>query len=461
MNKFRELSTGKLLYGKYVIEKVLGIGGFGITYYARHTALNRHYAVKEFFINGFCVRSTQSKDVHLQGLTEEEYDRFREKFVEEARTLAKLDHENIVKVIDMFEENNTSYIVMPFVEGVTLNQTVRQRGRLDYETAVNYMAQLAEAIGYIHERNILHRDISPDNVIITPQNKAVLIDFGSAREFIHDKTQSHTAILKKGYAPLEQYSVTGRKGAYSDIYSLGAVFYFILTGQKPMEATERTMENMPELGTLLSNIPGDVNRTVMKAMSLAPENRHQNIREFMDDMLGTKPSKPVKTAPKKKKNRKRTVLVLLSVFGFLLAGGGGLLLFLQHKKSLETESDLKTYLELAGQAGKYCEDGEEYYDTAMKICEKAASYEIKYAHTGDENKFSLKMAEEQQKLKFKIDSLFSVYREAAITGINAWNDTKEEIERDIAVRYGNKALNLKKDSDLEKRLKEMNNNIKN
>jgi serine/threonine protein kinase len=457
MNEFRELSVGKILYSKYVIEKVLGMGGFGITYYAKHTALNKHYAIKEFFINGFCVRGTQSKDVHLQGLTEEEYTRFREKFVEEARTLAKLDHENVVKVIDMFEENNTSYIVMPFVEGVTLQQIIKQRGKLDYEIAVNYMAQLAEAIGYIHEQNILHRDISPDNVIITPQNKIVLIDFGSAREFIHDKTQSHTAILKKGYAPLEQYSVTSRKGAYSDIYSLGAVFYYTLTGQKPMEATERTIEDMPESKALLNNIPDDVNRTIMKAMSLAPENRHQNIKEFMDDLLGEKPSKPVKIASKHKKhNKKRISVVLLSLIGFILISCGGIWMFLHHKESLKIESDIKTYFELVSQAKKYHADGETYYDTVLKIYEKAANYEIEYANTKNEQKFNLKILEEQKKLKFAVDSLFDIYKEISVSGINAWNKTKDEIEMNIANEYGNKALSLKKDPDFEKELKKMN-----
>jgi serine/threonine protein kinase len=334
-SKFKELSVGKVLAGKYIIEKVLGVGGFGITYYAKHRALDSHYAVKEFFINGFCVRNTKTTGVHLQGITDEEFERFRGKFIDEARTLAKLDHENVVKVIDMFEENNTSYIVMPFVEGPTLQQLVKQRGRLDYETAVNYIAQIAEAIGYIHERNILHRDISPDNVIITPQNKIVLIDFGSAREFIHDKTQSHTAILKKGYAPLEQYSVTSRKGAYSDIYALGAVFYYALTGQKPMEATERTMEDkMPAPKILDASIPDDANRTILKAMALKPEYRHQNIKEFMDDLLGEKPSKPVKIRKTGNSGKSNLKAILGTVLGVLILITG-ILLYALNKNANE------------------------------------------------------------------------------------------------------------------------------
>jgi serine/threonine protein kinase len=409
MNRFRELSVGKILYNKYVIEKVLGAGGFGITYYARHTALNRHYAIKEFFINGFCVRSTQSKDIHLQGLTKEEYNRFREKFVEEARTLAKLDHENIVRVIDMFEENNTSYIVMPFIEGVTLQQLVKQNGKLDYEIAVNYMAQLAEAIGYIHEQNILHRDISPDNVIITPQNKIMLIDFGSAREFIHDKTQSHTAILKKGYAPLEQYSVTSRKGTYSDIYSLGAVFYFILTGQKPMEATERTMENnMPDPKSFDASIPNDASRTILKAMALKPEYRHQNIKEFMDDLLGKKPSKPVKKAVKK--NRKKSLFLL---FIAILLAAIAVVALLQQNGPEKIESDFQKYTELANQAKENYDKGENYYVTAAENYTKAAEYEIRYANSEYNGRFNLKMKQKVIELEKKIDSLVTGYKKKA------------------------------------------------
>ncbi|MCL2650263.1 MAG: protein kinase [Candidatus Azobacteroides sp.] len=312
---FRELSQGKTLYnGKYIIERVLGMGGFGITYYARHATLHNYCAIKEFFINGSCVRNTQTSEIHLQGITEGQYGHFKHEFIKEGQTLAEFDHPNIVKVIDIFDENNTSYIVMPFIEGITLQQLVDNKGKLDYEMAVNYIGQISDAIGYIHERNILHRDIAPDNVIITPKNRIVLIDFGSAREFVHDKTQHHTTILKKGYAPLEQYSANSRKGSYSDIYALGAVFYFALTGQKPMDATERTMENMPEPKTLSASVPEDANRTIMKAMSLKPENRHQNINEFMNDLLG-------RGKPENKKKKSKFIwvgVVLLLIFVALL-----------------------------------------------------------------------------------------------------------------------------------------------
>jgi serine/threonine protein kinase len=294
-NSFRELSTGVILAdGKYVIECMIGAGGFGITYKARQTGLNRTVAVKEFFMDGYCIRHTQAKTVILQSMKEDTFEKYRQKFVDEARTLAHLKHQGIVEVIEIFDENNTSYMVMPFVEGQTLQKLVETQKPLDYALTVNYLSQIASALGYIHSKNILHRDIKPDNIIITPDYHAVLIDFGSAREFVHDRTQAHTSMLTQGYAPMEQYDTVSRKGAYTDIYALGAVFYFALTGQKPLEATTRTMENMPEPKTLNPKISENVNRTILKAMEMKPANRYQSIDAFMNDMMERQPSKPAR-----------------------------------------------------------------------------------------------------------------------------------------------------------------------
>ncbi|MDR1813338.1 MAG: serine/threonine protein kinase, partial [Tannerella sp.] len=282
----KELQTGiTLQQGKYTIERVIGSGGFGITYYARHNVFGHNYAVKEFFISGYCVRNTANKTVMLQGMTDDVYGKYLQKFIDEAGTLARLDHPNIVKVTDIFRENGTAYIVMNFIEGQTLQKLVDRQGRLPYETAVNYIAQIAEAVDYIHSRNILHRDIKPENIIITPDNRAVLLDFGSAREFVHDKTQMHTSILTPGYAPPEQDSNTSRKGAYSDIYSLGATFYFALTATMPTDAAARSFEALPEPKMLVPNLPDEANRTIMKAMQTKPEDRYQHVNEFMGDLL--------------------------------------------------------------------------------------------------------------------------------------------------------------------------------
>lgn len=296
------LAPGTKLNGRYIIERVIGQGGFGITYYARHEMLEHFYAIKEFYISGFCSRNTSLHTVNLQGMNPDMYEKYKQRFVEEAKTVVSLEHPNIVKVVDIFEENNTAYMVMPFIEGTSLQKMVEKNGTLPYELTVNYIGQLGNAVGYIHQKHILHRDIKPDNVLVTPDNRVVLIDFGSARAFVNDQEQRHTSILTHGYAPPEQYNAVSKKGNYTDIYAIGGVFYFCLTGQIPVDATTRLLElasgkdPLQQPKEMNPEVSEDVNRTIMKAMSLKPENRHQTVAEFMDDLLGRNKSEVVDDA---------------------------------------------------------------------------------------------------------------------------------------------------------------------
>lgn len=282
-----------LMGGKYIIEKKIGVGGFSITYRALQVGLNRSVCIKEYFLAGRCVRDIQAKTIHLQGAEEDLFEKYRLAFVKEAQTLATLHHQGIVEVIDIFNENNTSYMVMPFIEGHSLQSIVDKNGPLPYPEAVNYMAQVADAVGYIHDRHFLHRDIKPDNIMITTDFKAVLIDFGSAREFEEDRTQAQTSMVTHGYAPTEQYTRNSRKGSYTDIYAIGATLYFILTGKVPLEAAARITETMPEPKEINPDIPEEANRTIMKAMQLKSQDRHQTIVEFMDDIRNIKPSQSI------------------------------------------------------------------------------------------------------------------------------------------------------------------------
>lgn len=286
-----ELQSGtNLCDGKYTIEAKIGEGGFGITYKAIQNGLNRVVCIKEYFPAGKCTRATKKNTVFVQGTSEQVFEKYRQAFVREAKMLATLHHPNIVEVLDVFDENNTSYMVMSFVKGKSLQQIVETRGKLPYPETVNYIAQITNAVGYIHDHHILHRDIKPDNIMITADFKAILIDFGSAREFEQDKTQVHTSMLTHGYAPTEQYTANSRKGSYTDIYAIGATFYFVLTGKVPMESAARLTEQMPSPKDLVPEIPEEANRTILKAMQLKAENRHQTVHEFMDDIRNVKPS---------------------------------------------------------------------------------------------------------------------------------------------------------------------------
>ena len=286
-----ELQPGTILCGgKYVIQNKIGEGGFGITYKALQNGLNRTVCIKEYFPAGRCGRATHARTVYVQGMNDNLFEKYRQAFVKEAKMLATLRHQNVVEVIDVFDENNTSYMVMSFIDGESLQSIVESRGRISYPEAVNYIAQITNAVGYIHNNHILHRDIKPDNIMITADYKAILIDFGSAREFEQDKTQVHTSMLTHGYAPTEQYTANSRKGSYTDIYAIGATMYFMLTGQVPLEAAARLTETMVAPKEIVPDLPDEVNRTILKAMQLKAENRHQTIQEFMDDLRNVKPS---------------------------------------------------------------------------------------------------------------------------------------------------------------------------
>lgn len=287
----KELMPGTVLCnGKYTIAKKIGAGGFGITYLAVQSGLDRRVCIKEYFLDGRCVRNTRAKTVHCQTESVDMYEKYRRAFVQEAKTLAKLRHPNIVEVLEVFDENNTSYMVMSFIEGVSLQSIVERRGKIPHAEAVNYIGQIADAVGYVHSKNILHRDIKPDNIMITADYRAILIDFGSARSFVQDKTQVQTAIVSSGYAPTEQYTANSRKGAYTDIYAIGATFYFALTGQVPIAAAARLSEKMPTPKELVPTLPDDIDRTIQKAMQVKAENRHQTVEEFMNDLRHIKPS---------------------------------------------------------------------------------------------------------------------------------------------------------------------------
>lgn len=300
----KELKSGTLLRGgTYKIIEVLGIGGFGITYKAEHTGLRKVLAIKEFFLSGYSIRDVDDATITLQDVDNGTYDNFKIRFAEEARTLAALKHPNIVDVQDIFEENDTTYFVMPFIEGKTVKQLV-QANEGNNDSLIENLLSIGAALQYLHGEGILHRDIKPDNIIVTPEGKAILIDFGSAREFIHDKTQTHTSVLTKGYAPIEQYSSSGKKGNYSDIYSLGAVLYYVLTGQKPIDATDRMVEDLQPVNVLNPEVPEHISMAIDKAMAMKPVERYQHVNDLLDDLKTPtlaleEPPKAVKAEPTK------------------------------------------------------------------------------------------------------------------------------------------------------------------
>lgn len=280
-----ELRPGMYLQGdKYRIIKVLGNGGFGITYLAEHELAGRNVCIKEFFPKEYYNRTSDSHNVSLgsQG-SAEMMDAYKAKFIKEAKTIARLDHPNIIHIHDVFAENNTAYYVMEYIEGESLADVVRKGGALKEEEAVEYIRIIASAIGYIHEQRIMHLDIKPANIMLRKRdNRAILIDFGLSKQYDGDghQTSSTPVGISAGYAPMEQYQQGGVKefSPETDIYSLGATLYTLVTGAIPPQAAIIADEGFPELPSHLS---AGVRRAIETSMLIQRRRRPHSVEEFL------------------------------------------------------------------------------------------------------------------------------------------------------------------------------------
>ena len=239
----QELPNGTYLE-EFEIESVLGRGGFGITYLARDTSLNRRVVIKENLPTAFAFRDNTSGTVRPQSRVGEDADNFAwslQNFLREADTLAMLDHVGIVKVLRKFEANGTAYFVMPYEEGVPLDQEISDRknhgSHFEEDEVIGLLEHLLDALGYMHQREIYHRDIKPGNVLITTEGVPILIDFGSARQRLSER--SMTVVESAGYTPFEQLQSRGNVGPWSDLYSLGATMAKVLTGEAPPKANDQ------------------------------------------------------------------------------------------------------------------------------------------------------------------------------------------------------------------------------
>ena len=232
----QQLHPDSLLQGgKYRIVKVLGQGGFGITYLVRHTILEKDFAIKEFFYKDFCERDADNSHVTLGTSSNRELvERFMAKFLKEAHTISSLEHPNIIRIHDIFKENNTAYYVMEYIEGESLADRVKSQGALRERDAIDYIKQVASALDFIHLRNINHLDVKPANIMVRhSDNKAILIDFGLSKQYDAEGSQTSTTPvgISHGYAPIEQYKQGGVStfSPETDIYALG---HLIQTGYR-------------------------------------------------------------------------------------------------------------------------------------------------------------------------------------------------------------------------------------
>jgi serine/threonine protein kinase len=284
--------------GKVKITRCIGQGGFGITYEGvfLNGGQNLRCVIKEFFISG-CSRRVGKNVIKppTYEITTVEYESFKKRFYEEAEVLKmlsknKMISDTIPNVYDVFEENNTVYYVMDYIEGKTIDKIVEEKGPFDEETAFNYILQICSILKVVHNHNLIHRDIKPQNIVVDEQNKKVyLIDFGSARKFVQGKTSAHTVLVSNGFAAPEQYSPHGRFGPQVDIYAIGVTLYYMLTGEMPESALDRISSDKltppkkikPELLEKTQNI-------ILKCLEIKVEKRYPNVNELENDIKEAK-----------------------------------------------------------------------------------------------------------------------------------------------------------------------------
>ncbi|MDR2145315.1 MAG: serine/threonine protein kinase [Tannerella sp.] len=281
---------------KYRITGTIGQGGFGITYLAVWNtevkgglgAMKTEVPVciKEYFFKDYCYRDEHSFQIKIHSKTGAElFDKFKEKLIKEANILSEVHHPYIVNVLEVFEENNTAYIVMEYITGCSLKYMLDHEGTLPENKVLKYVHQIGNALEFVHEKNIVHLDIKPSNIIIDKDDNARLIDFGVSKRYDIEQsdTSTTTLTLSKGFAAIEQYDEEGTQNfsPCPDIYSLGATMYNLLTGIIPVESILRITKEILPPTAYNSNISPKTEKAILKAMELKPENRFQTIREML------------------------------------------------------------------------------------------------------------------------------------------------------------------------------------
>ncbi|MTD95107.1 protein kinase [Hyphomicrobium sp. xq] len=293
MTNLIALPSGTELVGDYRIERVLGAGGFGVTYLADEIALARMVTIKEYFPSDIAARNGGIDAAPRSQDCAGDYRWGLDRFIEEAQTLAKFDHTNIVRVYRYFRANNTGYMVLHFEEGQSLKAWLKSLGRAPRQKELDaILGPLLDALELIHKADFLHRDIAPDNIIIRKSGDPVLIDFGSARGEIASHTKTVSALVKPGYSPYEQYAETSRQqGPWTDIYALAGTLYHAVTGKRPPDAPSRMVkdEHVPAREAALSSYRTNFLKAIDKALSLGVDARPQSIAAWRAELLAPDP----------------------------------------------------------------------------------------------------------------------------------------------------------------------------
>lgn len=321
------LAPGEILNHKYIVGTAIDSGGFGIIYRAWDAQMEQVVAIKEYFPNGVVSRVPGQNDVIIySGKNREVFRKGVDRFLVEARNMAEFSQPDIVALYDYFEENNTAYIVMEYLDGVSFKEYLKERGgQIPSEEVVDITLHVLAALEEIHSHHIIHRDISPDNIFLCSNHRVKVIDFGAARFSSGEESSNFSTIVKPGYAPAEQYRTKSRQGPFTDLYALGACMYQAATGEKPQESLARAMhDDLRPPKELNPEVPEYLSDIIMKAMAMDEDERFQSSEEFMKALKGHQIAKtPAKKKPKKKRKKGNSVLkmAVAVVLTLLLCAG--------------------------------------------------------------------------------------------------------------------------------------------
>jgi len=440
------LRSGSVI-NQYEIIRVLGEGGFGITYLAKDIQLDLEVVIKEYFPNEFAMRSGNST-ITAKSKSVNEFSKGKQRFKEEAQTLAKFSHPSIVKILGYFEENDTAYFVMEYEEGIDLSQYLKQKDRaLGQEEILSIMMPILEGLKEVHAHNYLHRDIKPGNILLRSNNSPVLIDFGASKLALGEASKSITSMLTEGYAPLEQYSTDIKKqGPFTDLYAIAAVIYKMITGKVPSSAQTRSYallsdeEDPFEPLTALKLSGYDMNflKAVDRALMINAKNRPQNVQEFQKDIVGeleVEKRQPSQTVSEKNSNEatlktKNSGLLTGLLVLILLAGGTlGYLLLQKEEASPKVTTVQNKSIKITEETKKEKTKEEKEKEEARKIVEEV----LKQVEERKEVVKTIPKTVPQKTLKWDYEKIKTI----VLNRLKMYGDAKKYGYADIVRRYGN------------------------
>lgn len=402
------LRPGTVLKGHFIVGTAIGVGGFGITYKCYDATLGVIVAIKEFFPVGLVNRSPGEMKVGLlSGEKEKQYKNQIKRFLMEAQSIAQFGKANdIVNVFDYFEENNTAYIVMEYIDGVLLKDYLEKQGALSPDIAMTIIEPVVEALKKIHASGIIHRDISPDNIFIAGEDSVKVFDFGAAILNDESGAKEGEKVIKVGYSAPEQYRDSAGQGYFTDIYSIGAILYQMITGQKPIESTER--EYKDELKSSLElgfDIEPNLDRAIMEALAVQPALRFQGIQQFDDAINGKRKAEYPKVKLRIRK-RKRIMVACMSLLALAAIGVGGLFFNnkIKHSDKLYNEN---AKIEKATDIVVWV-DNDKMKDTVEKTVSRAnmkVKSAVKSTKTSDGGQFTKEQKAENPKITVEVKNI--------------------------------------------------------